>query len=728
MKKDFFISYNQADQQWAEWIAWQLEESGYTCVIQSWDFQPGANFVQEMGQAIESCERTVAVLSEDYLGSIYARPEWSAAFAQDPTGARKKLVPVRVRKCEPAGLLATIVFINLVGLREEEAKEKLLRQVSGERDKRRPEFPGEMQVPRSVMVKPDFPRPDNPWLKWLAAALVVAIAAFLLYKAKPLALGGPGTTDNTVPASPVFNLASLEASETYQPIPNIAFLKYRQDFGEVDVEDGSGNRRVIWTGEGVARKRAEVDKIFQELRKSGVAAVVWFLFADGAAAPDFDQDGNITGLGRSFEDDYRAAVELAKNHGLSIIWVLIDNQWLKPREVQGDGAALYGHADVIEDARKRKVFFEKALIPMLRLYPAQSPIAGWIIVNEPEVALEQGYVAEKEMGEFISEAVDVIKANTDHQAVSVGHLDLESLIRFREDHPKIDLDFYNFHHYKSYLPPSVDHLGGWLGGGARKPIYIGEFSLNEPAKPRPVLDSRRDEDLRRLVGWSRLLGYAGLWPWALKPVQHGPEQYGEVAAISTLVQEYRQSSGEIDRDAWLQHAQRGMQIVSREIADWQNGLSGHDSEITKNQKNLRESNRLLAEAQDRFLSETATLSTAKGKHQQVSHDLAEGQGRIARMLVTPNYDPAALAADRANEKELQTRLADAQKWVESATLNRANTEKEIAKQKYWQGEYSRIVRLNEYQSDMKKYKIQLARKLYLDYWRAELAKGPSSGN
>jgi hypothetical protein len=28
-KADFFISYNKADRQWAEWIAWQLEDSGY---------------------------------------------------------------------------------------------------------------------------------------------------------------------------------------------------------------------------------------------------------------------------------------------------------------------------------------------------------------------------------------------------------------------------------------------------------------------------------------------------------------------------------------------------------------------------------------------------------------------------------------------------------------------------------------------------------------------------
>ena len=30
--KDFFISYNQADRAWAEWIAWILEEAGYTVV------------------------------------------------------------------------------------------------------------------------------------------------------------------------------------------------------------------------------------------------------------------------------------------------------------------------------------------------------------------------------------------------------------------------------------------------------------------------------------------------------------------------------------------------------------------------------------------------------------------------------------------------------------------------------------------------------------------------
>ena len=43
--KDFFISYNGADQRWAEWIAWQLEEANYSVILQAWDFLPGSNFV-----------------------------------------------------------------------------------------------------------------------------------------------------------------------------------------------------------------------------------------------------------------------------------------------------------------------------------------------------------------------------------------------------------------------------------------------------------------------------------------------------------------------------------------------------------------------------------------------------------------------------------------------------------------------------------------------------------
>jgi hypothetical protein len=128
--KDFFISYNKADRDRAEWIARQLTDGGYSAVIQAWDILPGDNFVLAMHRAASEAARTIAVLSPDYLTSIYAAPEWAAAFAQDPTGEKRTFVPVRVRECSLTGLLSQIVYIDLVGKSDAEARQVLLEGIN----------------------------------------------------------------------------------------------------------------------------------------------------------------------------------------------------------------------------------------------------------------------------------------------------------------------------------------------------------------------------------------------------------------------------------------------------------------------------------------------------------------------------------------------------------------------------------------------------------------------
>src|SRR5215471_7799584 len=94
-RRDFFVSFNSADRAWAEWIAYELEEAGYTTFFQHWDFLPGSNFVLQMHAAASRADKTIAVLSQDYLDGLFTQPEWSAALVQDPTGAQRKLIPVR---------------------------------------------------------------------------------------------------------------------------------------------------------------------------------------------------------------------------------------------------------------------------------------------------------------------------------------------------------------------------------------------------------------------------------------------------------------------------------------------------------------------------------------------------------------------------------------------------------------------------------------------------------
>jgi tetratricopeptide (TPR) repeat protein len=133
--KDFFISYNKADQAWAEWIAFELEAAHYTTIIQAWDMRPGSNFVAEMDEAAKCAERTIPVLSSAYLTSDYAFAEWAAAFRHDPKGKLGKVLPVRIERCVVEGLLGPIVYIDLVDLDESQAREQLLAGVKRGRAK-----------------------------------------------------------------------------------------------------------------------------------------------------------------------------------------------------------------------------------------------------------------------------------------------------------------------------------------------------------------------------------------------------------------------------------------------------------------------------------------------------------------------------------------------------------------------------------------------------------------
>jgi hypothetical protein len=161
--QDFFVSYNNSDRLWAEWIAWQLEEQGYTTVLQAWDFRPGANFVLAMQRAAAEAERTIVLLSPDYLAAHFTQPEWAAAFVQDPTSQQGRLLPVRIRECTLTGMLRSIVYIDLVGLDEAVARETLLAGVLQGRAKpaAAPSFPGAPS--RAVGERPRFPGRRPLW-------------------------------------------------------------------------------------------------------------------------------------------------------------------------------------------------------------------------------------------------------------------------------------------------------------------------------------------------------------------------------------------------------------------------------------------------------------------------------------------------------------------------------------------------------------------------------------
>jgi TIR domain len=155
---DFFVSYAQADRAWAEWIAWELEESGHRALVQAWDFVPGSNWIQGMQEGVTRAGRTIAVLSPAYLESEFGAAEWQAAWGQDPAARDRTLLVVRVAECDRPGLLSGVVSIDLFGVAEAKAKARLRSMVSGAMSGRakpagKPGFPGG----RAVRREPRFP-------------------------------------------------------------------------------------------------------------------------------------------------------------------------------------------------------------------------------------------------------------------------------------------------------------------------------------------------------------------------------------------------------------------------------------------------------------------------------------------------------------------------------------------------------------------------------------------
>ena len=163
---DFFVSFTGSDRSWATWIAWQLEANNYKVFLQDWDIRPGDNFVLKMDEASAKAERTLAVLSPEYLQSYFCKLEWSAAQRRD------RLLLVRVKKADVDGILGPSVYIDLHGTSDAVALSALLDGVKKGRAKpnKAPPFPTHFersQEPRFPGTLPDIwnvRRERNPHL------------------------------------------------------------------------------------------------------------------------------------------------------------------------------------------------------------------------------------------------------------------------------------------------------------------------------------------------------------------------------------------------------------------------------------------------------------------------------------------------------------------------------------------------------------------------------------
>ncbi|ADP79549.1 WD40 repeat, subgroup [Pseudofrankia inefficax] len=131
---------------------------------------PGSNWHARMQQGVLFSQRTIALLSNAYLNSVYGQQEWQAAQQADPQGFKRKLLPIRIEDCPRPGLLGLVVSIDLFGRDADDARRHLLDKVEHAIKGRAkphaaPDFP-QFAKAATPPNEPGFPadntRPDMP--------------------------------------------------------------------------------------------------------------------------------------------------------------------------------------------------------------------------------------------------------------------------------------------------------------------------------------------------------------------------------------------------------------------------------------------------------------------------------------------------------------------------------------------------------------------------------------
>lgn len=98
---DLFLSYVAENRMWADWIESVLTRAGFRVVPKDVSAERAPNTAAGdtlggAGLTVDTAARTVVLLSSAYLKSARAVDVWERAAAEDPTGGRRQLVPLRV--------------------------------------------------------------------------------------------------------------------------------------------------------------------------------------------------------------------------------------------------------------------------------------------------------------------------------------------------------------------------------------------------------------------------------------------------------------------------------------------------------------------------------------------------------------------------------------------------------------------------------------------------------
>jgi hypothetical protein len=110
---DAFISYSHTDREWVLGrLLPRLEAAGLSVIIDERDFEVGVPSLINMERAVERSQYTIAVLTPAWLESEWTEYESLLVGVADPTGRKRKLVPLMLVPCNPPVRIGILTYAD----------------------------------------------------------------------------------------------------------------------------------------------------------------------------------------------------------------------------------------------------------------------------------------------------------------------------------------------------------------------------------------------------------------------------------------------------------------------------------------------------------------------------------------------------------------------------------------------------------------------------------------
>jgi len=115
-KLDFFISYDPQDQEWANWVLWQIEHQGFTAVAEPISVNTSMDYINFVKEAQSKTSHLILLCSPFYLTPELSTEIWQTIFPEGRFGDSGMLIPIRVQECDLDEF--TTKFFDFVSLDE----------------------------------------------------------------------------------------------------------------------------------------------------------------------------------------------------------------------------------------------------------------------------------------------------------------------------------------------------------------------------------------------------------------------------------------------------------------------------------------------------------------------------------------------------------------------------------------------------------------------------------